>query len=66
MPDILCGKQTKLSKTVGSPLHTMGEIISSRCPLLKVGVPSFCFDELLFSMSFHPLPPAEKGNMQSD
>ena len=29
MPSILCGKQTKLSKTMG--LDTMGEIISSRC-----------------------------------
>ena len=32
MPDIHCGKQTKLSKTMGSPLDTMGEIISSQCP----------------------------------
>ena len=29
MPDIYSGKQTKLSKTMGSPLDT---IISSRCP----------------------------------
>ena len=40
MPDIHCCKQTKLSKTMGSPLDTMGEIISSRCPILKVGVTS--------------------------
>ena len=32
MPDIHCGKQIKLSKTMGSQLDTMGEIISSRCP----------------------------------
>ena len=32
MPDIHCGKQTKLSKTMVSPLDTMGEIISSQCP----------------------------------
>ena len=32
MPDIHCGKQNKLSKNMGSPLDTMGEIISTRCP----------------------------------
>ena len=32
MSDIYSGKQTKLSKTMGSPLDTMGEIFSSRCP----------------------------------
>ena len=66
MPDILCGKQTKLSKTMGSQLDTMGEIISSRCPILKLGIPSFCLINCLFPCFFHPLPPAEEGNMQSD
>ena len=34
MPEIHCGtcKQTKLSKTMGSPSDTMGEIISSQFP----------------------------------
>ena len=32
MSDIHCGKQTKLSKTIGSPLDTMGEIIISLYP----------------------------------
>ena len=32
MPDTHCGKQSKLSKTLGSPLYTMGKIISSQCP----------------------------------
>ena len=31
MPDIHCGKQTKLSKTIGVPIkHRKGEIISSQ------------------------------------
>ena len=41
MPDIHSGKQTKLSKTMGSQLGSMGEIISSQCPKLKVEVSSF-------------------------
>ena len=33
MPNTHCGKHNKLSKTMGSPLDTMEEIISSQCPL---------------------------------
>ena len=43
MPDIHCGKQTKLSKTMGSPLDTMVEIISLILILLN---------KLLFSLFF--------------
>ena len=32
MPDIHCGMHNKLLKTMGSPVDTMGEIISSQCP----------------------------------
>ena len=46
MPDIHCGKQTKLSKTMGSPLDTMVEIISSRCLILSL------LNKLLFSLFF--------------
>ena len=66
MPDIHCGKQTKLSKTMGSQLDKMGEIISSQCSILKVGVPSFCLINCSFPCFFHPLPPAEEKNMKSD
>ena len=29
-----CGMQQKLSNTMGSPLDTIGEIFSSRCPVV--------------------------------
>ena len=32
MPNTHCGKHNKLSKTMGSPLDSMEEIISSQCP----------------------------------
>ena len=32
MPHMYCEMQNKLSNTRGSPLGSMGEIISSRCP----------------------------------
>ena len=48
MPHIHCGKQPKLSKAIGVPLDTMGEMISSRCPKAKVGVPSFCLINCFF------------------
>ena len=34
--------QNKLSNTRGSPLGSMGEIISSRCPILFLQVDEFC------------------------
>ena len=40
MPHMYCGMQNKLSNTRGSPLGSMGEIISSRCPIdLKYDYP---------------------------
>ena len=33
MPHMYCEMQNKLSNTKGSPLGSMGEIISSRCPI---------------------------------
>ena len=33
MPHMYCEMQNKLSNTRGSPLGSMGEIISSRCPI---------------------------------
>ena len=32
MPNTHCGEHNKLSKTMGSPLDSMEEIISSQCP----------------------------------
>ena len=51
MPVIHCGKQTKLSKIMGIS-DTMGEIISSRCPILKVEVPSICLINCFFPCFF--------------
>ena len=40
MPHMYCEMQNKLSNTRGSPLGSMGEIISSRCPIdLKYDYP---------------------------
>ena len=33
MPNTHCGKHNKLSKTMGSPLDSMEEIINSQCPI---------------------------------
>ena len=67
MTNIHCGKQTKLSKSMGSTLDTMGEIISSQCPILKVGECTLIvLNKLLFSLIWHPLSPAEEGIMQSN
>ena len=40
MPYMYSEMQNKLSKTRKSPLESMGQIISSRCPILKVQVSS--------------------------
>ena len=37
MPNTHCGKHNKLSKTLGSPLDSMEEIISSQCPCARLG-----------------------------
>ena len=34
MPYLYCEMQNKLSKTRESPLESMGQIISSRCPIM--------------------------------
>ena len=48
MPDIHGGMQNKLSKTMGSPLDIMGEIIRSQFPIPKEEVPSFCLINCFF------------------
>ena len=42
MPHMYCEMQNKLSNTRGSPLGSMGEIISSGCPILFLQVDEFC------------------------
>ena len=42
VPHMYCEMQNKLSNTRGSPLGSMGEIISSRCPILFLQVDEFC------------------------
>ena len=42
IPHMYCEMQNKLSNTRGSPLGSMGEIISSRCPILFLQVDEFC------------------------
>ena len=62
--------QNKLSKTRESPLESMGQIISSRCPILKVQVSSpweVLLDKLIFlRVFFHSLPLNEERNMHSE
>ena len=52
MPYMYSEMQNKLSKNRESPLESMGQIISSRCPKPKVQVPSpweVLLDKLVFS-----------------
>ena len=42
MPHMYCEMQNKLLNTRGSPLGSMGEIISSLCPILFLQVDEFC------------------------
>ena len=60
MPYIYSEMQNKLSKTRESPLESMGQIISSRCTILKLQVSSpweVLLDKLIFliffSITFH-------------
>ena len=59
MPYMYSEMQNKLSKTRKSPLESMGQIISSWCPILKVQVSSpreVLLDKLIFlsfSIPFH-------------
>ena len=58
MPYMYSEMQNKLSKTVKSPLESMGQIISSLCSILKVQVSSpweVLLDKLIF-LSFFPFP----------
>ena len=59
--------QNKLSKTRESPLESMGQIISSRCPIVAVQVSSqVLLDQLIFLSFFHSLPLSEERNMHSE
>ena len=52
MPNMFFEMQNKLSKIRESPLESMGQIISSRCPKHKVQVSSpweVLLDKLIFS-----------------
>ena len=51
MPYMYSEMQNKLSKIRESPLESMGQIISSRCPIHKVQV-SFPWEVLLDKMIF--------------
>ena len=69
MPYMYSEMQNKLSKTTESPLESMGQIISSRCPILAVQVSSpweVLLDELVFLILSHSLPLSEERNMHSE
>ena len=66
MPYMYSEMQNKLSKTRDSPLESMGQIISSRCPIhrLQVAPPwEVLLDKLIFLSFFHCLPLSEERNM---
>ena len=58
MPNTHCGKHNKLSKTMGSPLNLMEEIISSKCPFILIVdsciIFTFCRQVWLCSSPFRP------------
>ena len=61
--------ENKLSKTRESPLESMGQIISSLCPIPKVQVSSpweVLLDKRIFLSFFHSLPLSEERNMHSE
>ena len=69
MPYVYSEMQNKLSKTRESPLESMGQIISLRCPIPKVRVSSpwkVLLDKLIFLSFFHSLPLSEERNMHSE
>ena len=69
MPYMYAEMQNKLSKTRESPLESMGQIISSRCPIVAVQVSSpweVLLDKLIFLSFFHSLPLSEERNMNSE
>ena len=62
MPYMYSEMQNKLSKTRESPLESMGQIISSRCPIVAVQVSSpweVLLDKLIF-LSFFPFPSTKR------
>ena len=68
MPYMYSEMQNKLSKTRDSPLESMGQIISSQCPIhrLKVASPwEVLLEKLIFVSIFHCLPLSEERNMHS-
>ena len=69
MPYMYSEMQNKLSKTRESPLESMGQIISSWCPIVVVQVSSpweVLLDKLIFLVFFHSLPLSEERNMHSE
>ena len=69
MPYMYSEMQNKLSKTRESPLESMGQIISSRCPIVAAQVSSHwevLLDKLIFLSFFHSLPLSEERNMHSE
>ena len=69
MPYMYSEMQNKLSKIRETPLESMGQIISSRCPIHKVKVSSpweVLLDKLIFLSFFHSLPLSEERNMHSE
>ena len=69
MPYLYSAMQNALSKTRESPLESMGQIISSRCPIHKVQVSStweVLLDKLILFSFFHSLPLSEERNMHSE
>ena len=69
MPYMYSEMQNNISKTRESPLESMGQIISSRCPIVAVQV-SFpwevLLDKLIFLSFFHTLPLSEQRNIHSE
>ena len=69
MPYMYSEMQNKLSKARESPLDSMGQIISSRCPKPKVQVPppwEILLDKLIVFSFYHSLPLSEEKNMHSE
>ena len=69
MPYMYSEMQNKLPKTRESPLESMGQIISSLCPIVAVQVSSpweVLLDKPIFLISFHSLPLSEERNMHSE
>ena len=69
VPYMYSEMQNKLSKTRESPLESMGQINSSRCPIVAVQLSSpweVLLNKLKFLSFFHSLPLSEERNMHSE